>query len=72
MSGALKLAAGFGGAAAVIAFVLVLLAVYPNVWLLAALVAPPVVVGAIALDSARRRRTATRRRARTRLARGGE
>ena len=66
MSVALKLAAGFVLAAALLAFVEVLLAVFPDPLLTAALVGPPVLVAAIVLDSVRRRRAAARRRGRLR------
>jgi hypothetical protein len=66
VSGALKLVAGFGFAAVAIVFVELVLAAYPNPWLLAALVGPLLLVGLLALDTARRRRAAARRRARYR------
>jgi hypothetical protein len=58
---ALKLAAGFGLAAVLLVFVLVLLAAYPNPLWMALLLAPPLILAALFLDSVRRRRSSTRR-----------
>jgi hypothetical protein len=57
---ALKLTAGFGLAAGVVVFVLVVLAAYPNPLWTTLLLAPPLIVGALLLDSARRRRSSFR------------
>lgn len=57
MSAAFKLAVGFGLAAALLLFVEAVLAVFPNALWTALLLAPPVLVAALLLDSTRRRRT---------------
>jgi hypothetical protein len=62
----LKLGAGFVLAAAVFAFVEVVLAVFPDPWLMAAVLAPPSLAAVVVFDTARRRRAAARRRSRRR------
>jgi len=61
LSGALRLAVGFVLAAAVVVFVEVLLAVFPDPLWTAVLLVPPVLLGALVLDSARRRRASAKR-----------